>query len=78
MKNAIWAALLLLLILHQDFWWWDDATLLFGFLPIGVAYHIGISLAAAFLWWLASRYCWPVPEVTPYAVDALETKGEQG
>ena len=59
MRYAIWIALAALLVLHQDFWFWDDRSVVLGFLPIGLAYHIGISLAAAALWWLATRVCWP-------------------
>jgi len=61
MKKFVYGMLVLLVLAHQDFWWWDDSeTLVFGFIPIGLAYHAGISLAAAILWTLAVRYCWPV------------------
>jgi hypothetical protein len=33
--------------------------LVFGFLPVALAYHACISLAAAFTWYLATRFCWP-------------------
>lgn len=49
----------LLFLLHQDVWFWNDRTLVLGFLPIGLAYHIGFSLAAAALWWAATRWAWP-------------------
>jgi hypothetical protein len=49
----------LMMILHQDFWFWDDKSIVFGFLPIGLAYHIGFSLAAGALFAWAVRYCWP-------------------
>ena len=39
MKGWVWIAVLVLALLHQDFWLWDDATLVAGFLPIGLAYH---------------------------------------
>ena len=35
-----------LLILHHDWWFWTDGRLVFGFLPIGLAYHMLISIAA--------------------------------
>jgi hypothetical protein len=36
--------------LHQDFWNWKKAEpLVFGFLPIGLAYHAGYSILAAIL-----------------------------
>ena len=35
-------------ILHQDFWNWRKADpLVFGFLPIGLAYQAGYSILAA-------------------------------
>ncbi len=51
-----------LIVLHQDIWLWDNATLLFGFLPVSLAYHMGISIAAGVVWFLATRYAWPVAE----------------
>jgi Protein of unknown function (DUF3311) len=47
--------------LHQDIWFWREARpLVFGFLPIGLAYHAAYTLAlTAFLWWLVQRH-WPV------------------
>jgi len=57
-----------LAILHQDFWWWGDRSLLLGFLPIGLAYHAGFSVAAGVLWALACRWAWP---------DAIEEWAEE-
>ena len=31
---------IILAILHQDWWWWDSDTLVFGFLPTGLAFHV--------------------------------------
>jgi hypothetical protein len=59
MRKIIWILFGVLAVLHQDFWLWNESRLVFGFLPIGLAYHIGFSLAAATLWALASRYAWP-------------------
>lgn len=58
-RRVVYLLLLLLALLHQDFWYWDDATLVFGFLPIGLAYHALYSLLAALLWWMALNYAWP-------------------
>ena len=54
-----WGLVVLLGILHYDFWWWDDRTLLFGFLPIGLAWHALISIGAAVAWALVVRWGWP-------------------
>jgi hypothetical protein len=47
--------------LHQDIWFWRAARpLVFGFLPIGLAYHAAYTLGlSVFLWWLVKRH-WPV------------------
>ena len=58
-RRLIYIALILLAVLHQDFWLWDDATLLFGFLPIGLAYHTAYCIVAAGLWFLATKYARP-------------------
>jgi len=60
MKKIIYASIILLAILHHDWWWWDNSeTLVFGFIPIGLAYHAGISVTAGILWALVVKYCWP-------------------
>lgn len=60
LKWLVIGLIALLTIIHQDFWFWDSyEPLVFGFIPIGLAYHAGISLAAGILWFLAIRFCWP-------------------
>ncbi len=59
MRIAVYIAAVLLAILHQDFWLWDNDTLVFDFLPVGLAYHIGYSIAAAAVWAAAIKYAWP-------------------
>ena len=59
MKYLIWVLVITLVILHQDIWYWDDTTLVFGFMPITLLYHAGISLAAGFTWYLATIFAWP-------------------
>ena len=68
MKYAIWLLIALLILLHHDFWFWNSSELIGGFLPIGMAYHIGISVAAAALWYLATIFAWP----DDVAVDAAD------
>ena len=54
MRRLVYGSIILLALLHQDFWWWDDSdTLVFGFVPVGLAYHALLSLAAGMLWALA-------------------------
>jgi hypothetical protein len=59
MKFFLGVLIALLLILHQDNWYWTDPTLVGGFMPIGLLYHAGISLAAAFVWFLTTIFVWP-------------------
>jgi len=55
----LWLATIVLLVLHQDFWFWDNESLLFGFMPVGLAYQAGYSIAAACLWAWAMQFAWP-------------------
>ncbi len=59
MKQAVYLALVLLALLHQDFWFWDDPSLVLGFLPIGLAYHLVYCVVTALVWYLALKYAWP-------------------
>lgn len=54
---AIW--LVLLIALHQDVWLWTDKTLLWGVLPIGLAYHVAYAVVAALTMTLLVRLAWP-------------------
>ena len=76
MNRVVIALLILLAVLHQDFWYWDRIEpLVFGFIPIGLAYHIGVSMAAGILWAMAVHYCWPkdvdVPDESFTTADAV-------
>lgn len=47
-------------ILHQDFWnWTKSEPLVFGFLPIGLAYHTGYSVLAAITMAVLVKFAWP-------------------
>ncbi len=65
MKSVRIALLTLLIVavyvLHQDFWNWKKAEpLIFGFLPVGLAYHAGYSILAAIMMALLVKFAWPV------------------
>jgi hypothetical protein len=69
-RRVVWGAIVLLAVLHQDFWWRaDHRTLVFGFLPVSLAYHVAVSIAASILWGLACYHCWPRD------VDVLDEPG---
>jgi hypothetical protein len=52
--------LLVLYLLHQDLWFWNHARpLVFGFLPVGLAYHGAYCVAVAIVMWALTRVAWP-------------------
>lgn len=57
--RIIWIAVIVLIILRQDLWFWSDPSLVFGILPIGLAWQIAISIGAAILWFAATKIAWP-------------------
>jgi len=64
MKTSTKLLLTLLVIgvylLHQDFWNWKKADpLVFGFLPVGLAYHAAYSVLAAAMMWVLVKFAWP-------------------
>jgi hypothetical protein len=65
MSHRIPSALLALTValvygLHQDVWLWQSARpLVFGFLPVGLAYHAGYCLLVALLMWGLTALRWP-------------------
>ena len=53
-------AIAMVYLLHQDLWFWRDARpLVFGFLPVGLAYHAAFCLASALLMWMLTKLAWP-------------------
>lgn len=62
MKKTIFLTLLIAVVcvLHQDFWNWRKIEpLVLGFLPIGLAYHVGYSIVAAITMAVLVRCAWP-------------------
>ena len=50
----------LIYVLHQDFWFWRSARpLVFGFLPIGLAYHAFYTVGVSLLMLYLVRRHWP-------------------
>lgn len=47
-------------LLHQDVWNWNKAEpLVLGYLPIGLAYHVGYSILASITLALLVKFAWP-------------------
>ena len=59
MKWMIYGAAVLLAFLHQDSWNWDKTDLIFGWLPVGLGYHVLFSILAGTVWALAVKFAWP-------------------
>ncbi len=59
-KRLLLVAIAALYLLHQDLWFWRTARpLVFGILPVGLAYHAGYCLVAAALMWGLTKIAWP-------------------
>lgn len=58
-RRWVWVSAAVLFLLHHDFWWWSDRAVVWGVLPVGLAYHAAFSVAAALLWLAAIRFAWP-------------------
>ena len=61
MKNLLLFLLIAgVYVLHQDFWNWRTAyPLVFGFLPIGLAYHAAYSILASIMMAILVTTAWP-------------------
>ena len=59
MRIAIWVLLAVLVALHHDFWLWDDPSLVGGWMPVGLLYHLLLSLVAVVFWAAAVSFAWP-------------------
>ena len=61
-KTALSAFLVAALyVLHQDFWFWRQARpLVFGVLPIGLAYHAAFTVATSVVLAVLVKLLWPV------------------
>jgi hypothetical protein len=73
-KALLILATLAVYVLHQDIWFWRTARpLVFGFLPVGLAYHAFFSCLAALLMWLLVSRAWPT-ELEAQAERHVEKK----
>jgi hypothetical protein len=73
MNGLLALVVLVVIVLHQDIWFWTDKTLVFGFLPIGLAYQMGYSVLASLTMWLLVRFAWP-----SHLEEAAERSGPHG
>ena len=59
-KLVLFLLVALVYAAHQDLWNWRKADpMIFGFLPIGLAYHAAYSIAAAVMMAILVKFAWP-------------------
>ena len=75
--GLVWGLGGLLFLAHYDFWYWNDGSLVFGFLPVGLAYHVAISVAASLCWVVAVVVAWP-SEIEDWADETDPAASETG
>ena len=59
MKWLLTLLVIIIYVFHQDFWQWTDRSLVFGILPVGLAYHAGFCIVAAGMMAILVRFAWP-------------------
>ena len=80
MKWLLTLVVVVVALLHQDWWQWTDKRLVFGFLPVGLAYHVGYTVLASLTMALLVRYAWPahlertIPFAAPEGAAADEAR----
>lgn len=72
-RNVFWAVVLLLVVAQQWSGYWSSETLVFGFLPSPLFYHVMVSLAAVVVWWIGTVVAWPDD-----TLDAMDSGGDRG
>ena len=77
MKWLLVLVVLAIYLLHQDYWNWGNKTLVFGFLPVGLAYHAGFAFLAAFMMWMLVKFAWP-EQLERDIPESVEMKSEDG
>jgi hypothetical protein len=59
-KFVLFLLILAVYAAHQDFWnWRTPDPMIFGFLPIGLAYHAAYAIACAVLMAILVATAWP-------------------
>jgi hypothetical protein len=58
-KFLLFLLIAVVYMLHQDNWNWKNADLVFGFLPVGMAYHVGYSILASVMMAILVKFAWP-------------------
>ncbi len=67
-RSAFWLVVLLLVGAQQWSGSWSSETLVLGFLPAPLFYHVMVSLAAVAVWWVGTIVAWPDDTKGPEAL----------
>lgn len=58
-KLGLFVVVAVMVVLHQDFWFWKNGSLVFGFLPVGLVYHLAYSILASLVMLGLVNFAWP-------------------
>jgi hypothetical protein len=75
MKWLLTAWVIAVIILHQDNWNWNNSELVFGVLPMGLAYHAMYAVLASITLALLVKFAWP--KHLEEEIEALGDKAHQ-
>jgi len=59
MKWLLTVLVIAVIFLHQDNWNWTNSDLVFGVLPMGLAYHAAYAVLASITLALLVKFAWP-------------------
>ncbi len=76
MKYFLALMVIIVYALHQDIWNWKNGDLVFGILPMGLAYHAGFSALGAVMMAVLVKFAWP--EHLEQAADEAPDPEEAG
>jgi hypothetical protein len=61
-KRFVYLLILIMMFLHFDFWNWGKSyPIFFGWMPIGLFYHVVYCIAYMGVLLLLNRWCWQKP-----------------
>ena len=75
MKWLLVVLVLVVYALHQDWWLWTNRSLVFGILPVGLAYHAGYAILASCLMAVLVKFAWPA-ELEQSVADLPDIRSE--
>jgi hypothetical protein len=78
-KFLIFLMIAAIYVLHQDYWNWSSTDVVFGFLPVGLAYHAGYSILAAIMMAILVKFAWPshLEKSEPHDTTIVKKKEDQ-